>query len=448
MWTSRSARSSTKDSCCAVSSRPASRSWSGASAGCWHASIGTPSTGCARRSSPSARPISCASCSAGSGSPRALAPQVPMDWRRCSSCSTASSCRRAHGRPTYSLPAWASTTRCGSTACVSGEIAWGRLNQTRNAEGGTRNRKSGPIRSTPVALFRRERGAMWRSLTTQPDPADLPLSHSARAIAESLDGRGASFFGDLVNAAGLLRTEVEKGLGELVAWGLVTADSFAGLRALLVPSDRRRPVGGFRRRGKVAPFGVETAGRWSRVRSSAPLPEQQVAEAVAWQLLRRYGVVFRRLATRETLLAPWRDILRAYRRLEARGEIRGGRFVGGFSGEQYALPEAVGLLRNVRRDEPTGELVAVSGADPLNLAGIITPGDVVPGLATNRILYRDGIPVAVREGAGSGERYLVDATSDERERLKSALVRGRVAPLVRAYLGRTGPGATAASGRH
>src|SRR5437762_2871526 len=332
--------------------------------------------------------------------------------------------------------------------CLSGEIAWGRLTATRNAEGGTRNRKSGPIRTTPVALFRRERGAMWRSLTTQPDPADLPLSHSARAIAESLDARGASFFGAPVNPTGLLRTEVEMGLGELEACGLRTADSYAGLRALLVPSDRRRPVGGFRRRGKVAAFGVETAGRWSRVRSSAPLPEEQVAEAVAWQLLRRYGVMFRRLATRETLLAPWRDILRAYRRLEARGEIRGGRFVGGFSGEQYALPEAVGLLRNVRRDEPTGELVAVSGADPLNLAGIITPGDVVPGLATNRILYRDGIPVAVREGAGSGERYLVDATSDERERLKSALVRGRVAPLVRAYLGKSRPGATAASGRH
>jgi ATP-dependent Lhr-like helicase len=110
--------------------------------------------------------------------------------------------------------------------------------------------------------------------------------------------------------------------------------------------------------------------------------------------------------------------------------------VGGFSGEQYALPEAVGLLRTVRRDEPAGELVAVSGADPLNLAGITTPGDVVPGLATNRILYRDGIPVAVREGAGSGERYLVDATPDELERFKSALVRGRVAPLVRTYLGK------------
>jgi ATP-dependent helicase Lhr and Lhr-like helicase len=173
------------------------------------------------------------------------------------------------------------------------------------------------------------------------------------------------------------------------------------------------------------------------VRSATPLPEDVVAEAVAWQLLRRYGVVFRRLVARETLLAPWRDILRVFRRLEARGEIRGGRFVGGFSGEQYALAEAVGLLRSVRREEPAGELVAVSGADPLNLVGIVTPGDLVAGLATNRILYRDGIPVALKEGAGGGERYLVEVTLEQREVLKTALVRGRVAPLVRTYLGRT-----------
>src|SRR5881296_12823 len=323
--------------------------------------------------------------------------------------------------------------------CLSGEIAWGRLSPAAPSNGG--GHKAGPIRTTPIALFRRERGVVWQSLTVQADPAHLSLSHSARAVLEALDERGASFFGDLANATGLLRTEVEKGLGELVAWGLVTSDSFAGLRALLVPSDRRRPIGGggFRRRGRVAPFGVETAGRWSRVRRPASLPEEAVAEAVAWQLLRRYGVVFRRLVTRETLLTPWRDILRVYRRLEARGEIRGGRFVGGFSGEQYALPEAVGLLRSVRREEPRGELVAVSGADPLNLVGIVTPGDVVAGVATNRILYRDGIPVALKEGAGSGERYLAEVTPDERERLKSTLVRGRVAPLVRTYLGRSRP---------
>jgi len=319
--------------------------------------------------------------------------------------------------------------------CLSGEIAWGRVSPVANGNG----HKSGPIRTTPIALFRRERGAVWRSLTMQHDPTALPLTHAGRALLDVLDQRGASFFGDLVNATGLLRTEVEKGLGELVAWGLVTSDSFAGLRALLVPSDRRRPLGvvGLRRRGKIAPFGVETAGRWSLVRPSNPIPDEAVAEAVAWQLLRCYGVVFRRLVARETLLTPWRDVLRVYRRLEARGEIRGGRFVGGFSGEQYALPEAVGSLRSVRRQEPSGELVAVSGADPLNLVGIITPGDVVAGVATNRILYRDGIPVALKEGAGSGERYLVEASPDERERLKSALVRGRVAPLVRTYLGRT-----------
>jgi len=320
--------------------------------------------------------------------------------------------------------------------CLSGEIAWGRLSPAGPSNG----HKSGPIRTTPIALFRRERGAVWQALTAQPDPAALPLSHSGRAVLDVLDDRGASFFGDLVNATGLLRTEVEKGLGELVAWGLVTSDSFAGLRALLVPSDRRRPIRGFRRRGRIAPFGVETAGRWSRVRPGSPLPEDQIAVAIAWQLLRRYGVVFRRLVARETLLAPWRDILRVYRRLEARGEIRGGRFVGGFSGEQYALAEAVGLLRAVRREEAKGELVTVSGADPLNLVGIITPGDVVTGLATNRVLYRDGIPVAVKQGEGKGERFLVDVTPDEEPTLKTALVRGRVAPLVRTYLGKSRAG--------
>jgi ATP-dependent Lhr-like helicase len=171
------------------------------------------------------------------------------------------------------------------------------------------------------------------------------------------------------------------------------------------------------------------------------ISEEQIAEAQAWQLLRRYGVVFRRLLERESLLAPWRDVLRVYRRLEARGEIRGGRFVGGFSGEQYALPEAVGALRAVRRDTENGkrtsenaELVGVSGADPLNLAGIITPGETVPALATNRVLFRDGVPVAVQEGEGRQVRLLVAATPEEEQVLKTALIRRRAAPLVRAYL--------------
>ena len=322
--------------------------------------------------------------------------------------------------------------------CLSGEIAWGRLTATRNAEVGTRNRKVGPVRSTPIALFRRDRGEIWRGALPEVDPATLPLSSTGKALLMAFESRGALFFGDLVNATGLLRTEVEKGLAELVAWGLVSSDSFAGLRALLVPSDRRRPLGGgYRRRGRIAPFGVETAGRWARTHAKPPIADEQVAETIARQLLRRYGVVFRRLVQRETLLAPWRDILRVYRRLEARGEIRGGRFVGGFSGEQYALPEAIGLLRSTRREQGADELIAVSGADPLNLVGILTPGEAVPALTTNRILYRDGVPIVVKEGEGKGERFLVDVPADERDILRGALLRRRPAPLVRTYLGKS-----------
>jgi len=321
--------------------------------------------------------------------------------------------------------------------CLSGQVAWGRLSQMRNAEGGTRSRKSGPIRTTPVALFRRERGEVWRSITAQAEATELSLGHSAKAVLDALDVRGASFFGDLVNATGLLRTEVELGLAELVAWGVVTSDSFAGLRALLVPSERRRPIGGYpRRRGRIAPFGVETAGRWARTHARPPIPDEQIAEAIAWQLLRRYGVVFRRLVQRETLLAPWRDILRVYRRLEARGEIRGGRFVGGFSGEQYALPEAIGLLRSTRREQGADELTAVSGADPLNLVGILTPGEAVAAITSNRVLYRDGVPIVVKEGEGK-ERFLVDVPAEERDMLRGALLRRRPAPLVRTYLGKS-----------
>ena len=321
--------------------------------------------------------------------------------------------------------------------CLSGEIAWGRLNAIRNAEVGMRNRKVGPVRSTPIALFRRDRGEIWRAGNPEVDAATLPLSSTGKALLGAFEMKGALFFGDLVNATGLLRTEVEKGLAELVAWGLVSSDSFAGLRALLVPSDRRRPLGGgYRRRGRIAPFGVETAGRWARTHARPAIPEEQVAEAIAWQLLRRYGVVFRRLVQRETLLAPWRDILRVFRRLEARGEIRGGRFVGGFSGEQYALPEAIGLLRSTRREQGADELIAVSGADPLNLVGILTPGDAVAAITTNRILYRDGVPIVVKEGEGK-ERFLLDVPAEERDMLRGALLRRRPAPLVRTYLGKS-----------
>ncbi len=186
-------------------------------------------------------------------------------------------------------------------------------------------------------------------------------------------------------ARGLLAPEVEDALAELVALGLVNSDSFGGLRALLVPADQRRSSAGQRRRR--AAFGMEDAGRWALLRRTAQTQDQSrslrdadATEHVARILLRRYGVVFWRLLEREAAwLPPWRELLRVYRRLEARGDIRGGRFVAGFSGEQFALPEAIGALREVRRKEGSGAWISVSGADPLNLAGSLTPGAKLAG---------------------------------------------------------------------
>src|SRR2546430_4470765 len=170
--------------------------------------------------------------------------------------------------------------------CLSGEIAWGRLNAIRNAEVGMRNRKVGPVKSTPIALYRRDRGEIWRAGLPEVDVTTLPLSSTGKALLAAFEARGALFFGDLVNATGLLRTEVEKGLAELVAWGLVSSDSFAGLRALLVRSERRRPLGGGdRRRRRLAPVGAETAGRWARTHARPPPPTQDIAGAIARQPL-------------------------------------------------------------------------------------------------------------------------------------------------------------------
>jgi ATP-dependent Lhr-like helicase len=183
---------------------------------------------------------------------------------------------------------------------------------------------------------------------------------------------------------------------------------------------------------------MENAGRWSLL--SSPAPEASPAgretfEAVAWTLLSRYGVVFRKLLDRETLLPAWRDLLIAYRRLEARGEIRGGRFVDGFSGEQFALPEAVGRLRSIRKLPAKGTLVSVSAADPLNLAGIALPGERLPALSGNRVLYRDGVAIALLEGREV--RFLADLDPAARWWAQEALQRRSVAPRLKAYLGRS-----------
>jgi ATP-dependent Lhr-like helicase len=253
-----------------------------------------------------------------------------------------------------------------------------------------------------VASWMRAARPFSAAVPTIATPEGQRMSTRARAIDDYLRQHGASFFDEIVDGTRMLRTQVEDALGELVALGIVSSDSFAGLRGLLTPSQKRKPLGG-RSRQRRSLFGIEDAGRWSLIRRAqpgAPSPlDAETVEHLASALLRRYGVVFWRLLEREAgTLPPWRELLRTFRRMEARGELRGGRFVAGISGEQFALPEAVALLRETRRAPPPGTFVLVCGADPLNLVGVVLPGAKVPALTNNRVLYRDGIPVATFVG--------------------------------------------------
>ncbi len=315
--------------------------------------------------------------------------------------------------------------------CLSGRVLWARLTPPKPVAGKDRS-TGGPVRSTPIALLTRRHSTLWRQLLAH-KTADAPrLSPRAQSVADHLRAHGASFFDDVVGGTGLLKTQAEEALGELVAAGLIHADSYAGLRALLVPADRR---GGPRRR-RMAEFGIAEAGRWTllpRAAETGPRPDAETVEHVARLLLRRYGVVFKRVLEREPgWLPPWYELLTVYRRLEARGEIRGGRFVAGFAGEQYAQPEAVSALRALRREQPDGALVSVSAADPLNLVGILTPGARAPALAGNRVLYRDGVPIAVHVAGES--RFLTDLEAGAEWEARNALLRRPVPPALRVYL--------------
>jgi ATP-dependent Lhr-like helicase len=284
--------------------------------------------------------------------------------------------------------------------CLAGHTAWARLrprNSRANGDG-----RPAPVRTTPITLLARRHAQHWTSIAG--NAAGSEPGFRAQAVVDYIRENGASFFDELSQGSGQLRTQVEEALAELVALGLVTSDSFAGLRALLVPSAERKPIAGGRRRRRTANIGMEDAGRWAlapsaRKAQSGMRTDADAVEHIARVLLRRYGVVFWRLLEREAdWLPPWRDLLRVYRRLEGRGEIRGGRFVAGFSGEQFALPEAIAQLREMRRAPNSGEWLSVSGADPLNLVGILTPGPRLAALTGNRLLYRDGIPVALYAG--------------------------------------------------
>jgi ATP-dependent Lhr-like helicase len=320
--------------------------------------------------------------------------------------------------------------------CFTGRFGWGRLTAPQRPSGRANGRLPLPVRSSPISLFSRENLVHWLALSAPPESTDFSPD-TARTL-EVLGQGGALFFGELVQKTGLLPSRLERALAELTAQGWVTADSFEGLRALLLPEEKRAPFSSAeRRRHHKAVTSLEYAGRWSLLRpltnagsagsaviagnvrgarnprapftraltDSVPgVPGDPGARGVALEafarvLLRRYGVVFRRVLEQESLRVSWFELIRVYRRLEAQGEIRGGHFVAGVSGEQYALPEAVGSLRAIRKLAQKGDLIPISAADPLNLTGVLTPGLRVAAVSAHRVLLRDGVPtLALKAG--------------------------------------------------
>jgi ATP-dependent Lhr-like helicase len=277
--------------------------------------------------------------------------------------------------------------------CLSGAVMWGRLTphpRLMQELSPLPGRRVVPTRVAPVGLFPREDAVGLLDVAgegMQHMDINARLGASAQAVRRGLQERGASFFSELLHVTRLLASEVEDGLWELVAAGLVTADGFDNLRALIDPRRRRAEGGGRNCRPR------HVGGRWSLLRTaheSLPLSESTQTESLARRLLQRYGIVFRDLLARESVLSSWRDLLVCYRRMESRGELRGGRFVAGFIGEQFALPEALESLRALKKRSETQQDIKISAADPLNLAGVILPGPRIAAVPSNFVVFRDG----------------------------------------------------------
>ena len=277
--------------------------------------------------------------------------------------------------------------------CLTGVVGWGRLSphpatlETLNGNGTQASRRRViPTSVAPITFFVRE-DADWM-IPHSALSNGQGLSPAASLVLDYLRQRGASFFPDIVRATGKLKAEIETALWELVAAGVVTADGFDNLRSLIDPKRRAGQGSGRSSRPR------HSAGRWAILHTDSAVERDRAIEATCWMLLKRYGVVFRDLLARESNLPKWRELQLAYRRLEARGEIRGGRFVDGFVGEQFGLPAAVESLRATRKMPLGGEIVTLSAADPLNLVGVIVPGERVPAISGRIVSYRDGVAVA------------------------------------------------------
>ncbi|MEX2470377.1 MAG: DEAD/DEAH box helicase [Pseudohongiellaceae bacterium] len=334
--------------------------------------------------------------------------------------------------------------------CISGRVVWGRYGlpqpSPRNL---ARRRHAGPVRNTPITIAARQNLDLWRALAgAQYSEAERPdCGAVASRIEADLHEHGASFFDQIQSRSGLLRAQIEEGLAELVSSGRVSSDSFTGLRALLTPNNRKPGSG--RRRTRRVMFGVADAGRWSLLDAQPPMAAPE-GKARAWDVLdeeqlerlvavylQRWGVLFRALVEREAFAPPWRVLLAFLRRLELRGKLRGGRFVAGVGGEQFAYPETVDELRRCKRDrreqDDGAPYYCLSACDPLNLFNLVLPNQRLPRLMKNRVLYRGGVPVAV---LSAGEvHYLRQVSEEEKWHLQQLLRKRQYPPRLRSYLG-------------
>jgi len=382
--------------------------------------------------------------------------------------------------------------------CISGRVTWGRYVQPSASQRALHKGSSGPVKTTPIAIMSRANLDIWQAMARaqlkeadegprktrvgQDAPSGKTFSNTAQRIEADLLTNGASFFDQIQSRSGLLKAQLEEGLAELVGAGRLNSDSFTGLRALLTPAAKKQ--GAHRRRRRSPMFGVEEAGRWSLLETFAPRPADTAeTEAMTtarteteaentrrspatpaiirqpratrpnnsrsgWDVLdddqlerlisiylNRWGVLFRSIIERELLAPPWRVLLRALRRMELRGTVRGGRFIAGVGGEQFAFQEAVDGLRSMAKEVAAAKprYHSLAASDPLNLLNLILPRRKLAKLLNNRVLFEDGIPIAVVE---SGEvKFLREVAPEKQWALQQALVQKNFPPRLRSYLG-------------
>jgi len=338
--------------------------------------------------------------------------------------------------------------------CISGKLAWGRYSLPVNSSRPGKKKTSGPVKSTPITLASRQNLDIWQALA-QSQLSDDPIEYSSVAsrIEADLENHGASFFDQIQSRTGLLKTQLEEGLAELVSYGRVCSDSYTGLRALLTPTSKKPSA--HKRRNRKAMFGVEDAGRWSLLDTFQQEETQQEVNKKAsfkWEVLdeeqierlisiylKRWGVLIRSLLERESFSPPWRVLLMHLRKLELRGVLRGGRFVAGAGGEQFAFPETVDALRKFNKEKKNREseinkpFYCLTASDPLNLLNLTLPNRRLPRLLKNRVLYQGGIPVAILE---SGEVHYLREIDPQQQWNVDQMLRKRNFPTrLRSYLG-------------